>query len=540
MKIAMSSGHGKYIRGASGDPVPPQCDEVDEVRRIVDRVAEYLRVGNVDVETFHDDVSDTQSENLDRIVKWHNAQTRELDVSVHLNAYDGSAHGTEVLYTSGDGQDIAAPLSDAISIAGNFFNRGDKERDDLAFLNGTNETSVLIETFFCDNGGDCSKYNLQFEGICRAIAESLAGRAIGEQPPEHPPVQPPEHPPVPPAGPGWRPPENIPVTERPTLRQGDDGMHVTDLQRMLLSPTQFGIDNVDGDFGPYTDDEVREYQTSRGLIVDGIVGEETWRSLYANAPPVPPPAPPPHALSKRDQEAIISIANNSAISNFYWEDRGVAPDGYTQGMALAFAQSYLKLKARHPAVLQMARAERDSNYDALHVYHDEYEDLDMYNDLDGIDTLRHLYALMLGHGMRESSGRHCEGRDQSADNVESSTAEAGLFQTSYNASSFSEPYFDNLMDEYDDPANEATCYFNIFAEDVECSGDDWSNYGSGRGAEFQKLCKECPPFSVETAALTLRNRCDHYGPIKRREVELELDADRMFQEVQDYIDSGVA
>jgi hypothetical protein len=45
---------------------------------------------------------------------------------------------------------------------------------------------------------------------------------------------------------------------------------------------------------------------------------------------------------------------------------------------------------------------------------------------------------MLGHGMRESSGRHCEGRDLSADNVQSDTAEAGLFQTSYNAHSATE------------------------------------------------------------------------------------------------------
>jgi len=537
MKIAISSGHGKYIRGASGNPVPPQLDEVDEARRVVERVADYLRAGNTEVETFHDDISDTQSENLDRIVDWHNDQDRDLDVSVHFNCYDGSAHGVEVLWTSDTGYDVAAPLSEAISLAGNFFNRGAKERNDLAFLNGTNETSVLIETCFCDHTGDSNNYNARFENICRVIAENLIGRAIGEHPPEHPPVKPPERPEIPPSGPEWRPPENIPVSQRPVLRQGDDGMHVTDLQRMLLGPTRFGFDNVDGDFGPYTKDEVEEYQESRGLIVDGIVGEETWRSLYANAPPILPPAPPPHALSKRDQEAITSIANNSAISNYYWEDRGVAPDGYTQGMALAFAQSYLKLKARHPAVLQMARAERNSDYDALHVYNEEYEDLDMDNSEDGIDTLRHLYALMLGHGMRESGGQHCCGRDQSADNVSSDTCEAGLFQTSYNASSFSEPYFDNLMDEYNNPANEATCYYGTFAEDVECGDDDWDNYGSGRGYEFQKLCKECPPFSVETAALTLRNRCDHYGPIIRGEVELELNADRMFQEVQDYIDS---
>ena len=35
--------------------------------------------------------------------------------------------------------------------------------------------------------------------------------------------------------------------------------------------------------------------------------------------------------------------------------------------------------------------------------------------------------------MRESSGKYCEGRDKSADNTTAETAEAGLFQTSFNA-----------------------------------------------------------------------------------------------------------
>src|SRR6516162_11089550 len=102
MKVAMSSGHGKYIRGASGSPVPPQLDEVNEARRIVDRVAEMLSCPK-----FHDDTSRDQSTNLSIIVSWHNRQSRDLDVSVHFNAYDGNAHGTEVLYVSSSGLEIA-------------------------------------------------------------------------------------------------------------------------------------------------------------------------------------------------------------------------------------------------------------------------------------------------------------------------------------------------------------------------------------------------------------------------------------------------
>src|SRR6516162_5284349 len=96
MKVVISSGHAKYVRGASGI-----IDEVDEARRIVDAVAERLRGLNIETIAYHDDVSTTQSENLERIVDYHNAQgPHDLDVSVHLNSYTETASpmGTEVLY----------------------------------------------------------------------------------------------------------------------------------------------------------------------------------------------------------------------------------------------------------------------------------------------------------------------------------------------------------------------------------------------------------------------------------------------------------
>jgi len=95
MRVVISSGHGKYVRGASG-----LIDEVDEARKVVPEVAKWLTVNGHQVIEFHDDVSTTQQQNLNTIVNYHNNQTRDLDVSVHFNAYvptDGG-RGTEVLY----------------------------------------------------------------------------------------------------------------------------------------------------------------------------------------------------------------------------------------------------------------------------------------------------------------------------------------------------------------------------------------------------------------------------------------------------------
>ena len=53
--------------------------------------------------------------------------------------------------------------------------------------------AVLIETCFVDSKTDADLYRRNFDAICRAIAETLAGEEVGDQPPkpEQPPIKPP-------------------------------------------------------------------------------------------------------------------------------------------------------------------------------------------------------------------------------------------------------------------------------------------------------------------------------------------------------------
>jgi hypothetical protein len=166
MKIVISSGHGLYVRGASG-----VLDEVDEARLVVEEVAERLRGLNVDTVTYHDDVSTTQSENLERIVDFHNAQEpHNLDISVHFNAYTetDSPMGTECLYVSSG--TLADQVSSTIAGAAGFIDRGAKKREDLYFLNNTTAPAILIEVCFVDSEADARLYDEGFDKICWAIA----------------------------------------------------------------------------------------------------------------------------------------------------------------------------------------------------------------------------------------------------------------------------------------------------------------------------------------------------------------------------------
>jgi|GEM_PF-1467085 len=173
MKIVISSGHGLYVRGASGF-----VDEVDEARKIVPKVARYLRELGVGVVEYHDNTSKSQKENVNRIVAYHNSQERDLDVSIHLNASKttDSPMGAEVLYKTASDQAIITVNS--MVTASKLKNRGAKYRDNLGFLNNTHKPAILIEICFCDSKADADIYNGKFDDICRAIAESIAGKKL--------------------------------------------------------------------------------------------------------------------------------------------------------------------------------------------------------------------------------------------------------------------------------------------------------------------------------------------------------------------------
>jgi N-acetylmuramoyl-L-alanine amidase len=64
------------------------------------------------------------------------------------------------------------------------------------------------------------------------------------------------------------------------IRFGQVGPAVADVQRRLAD-LGFACADDDGEFGESTRSAVRAFQQHRGLPADGVVGEDTWRSLVA-------------------------------------------------------------------------------------------------------------------------------------------------------------------------------------------------------------------------------------------------------------------
>ena len=71
----------------------------------------------------------------------------------------------------------------------------------------------------------------------------------------------------------------------PTIREGSTGEAVELLQRTLNAKFWLEMD-VDSNFGSATKQAVIDFQTSRGLGADGIVGPSTWAALFADRPTI--------------------------------------------------------------------------------------------------------------------------------------------------------------------------------------------------------------------------------------------------------------
>lgn len=98
----------------------------------------------------------------------------------------------------------------------------------------------------------------------------------------------------------------------------DDRFCVSRIQGYLTDVGLLTENDIDGVFGSKTLSAVEQFQDSRGLTVDGEVGQQTWAALASNAPavktvqpaptisPSPSPSPSPYVpQTQTKQESFL-------------------------------------------------------------------------------------------------------------------------------------------------------------------------------------------------------------------------------------------
>ena len=276
-------------RGASG-----YLDEVNEDRKVKNRVISALQSAGHTVYDCTDDAGKTQGRNLASIVAKCNAHAVDLDVSIHLNA--GGGKGVEVWCYGEKTEDIAAAICANISATLGIPNRGVKYTHNLYVLRKTHSPAILIECCFVDSQNDASHWNADKCGD--AIASAIAGKTVaGTTSSGSAPVATPVAKPATSTGNDWvrrlqtacntqgfskQRVDGIPgkntLAGCPTCRKGARG-NITRLIQERLNSLGFNCGKVDGIFGGGTRAAVIAFQRVHGLSADGIVGKNTWRAL---------------------------------------------------------------------------------------------------------------------------------------------------------------------------------------------------------------------------------------------------------------------
>lgn len=262
MKINIHAGHtsqeGK-APGASGI-----VHESVENRKIVKELIAILKERGA---TVYDCTSEGEnsSDNLYQIVKKCNAHDVDLDVSVHLNDYNGNAHGTETLIYSSDSK--SKPYAEKIdkNLAGlGFTDRGVKIRTGLYVLRRTNAPALLVECFFDDSKKDVDLYKkVGVKGIAKAIADGILPEKANTKPKTE------------------KSKETKLAAPSRNIAKGNKGEQVKALQRCLNKLIDAKLD-VDSSYGPLTEKAVKAYQKKRKLTVDGMCGPETRAQIRAD------------------------------------------------------------------------------------------------------------------------------------------------------------------------------------------------------------------------------------------------------------------
>lgn len=257
----------------------------------------------------------TVRESLTRRCDRANSTKLDVFVSIHFNAFNQQANGTEIFAVSEKSRKIAKPVLDEIVKLG-FFNRGVKNGSHLFVLRNTNMPGILVEGCFVDSKKDMSLYNP--EAIANAIVKGLTGKlsteAVDSIPDE----------------------EQNKDTTVLRLQRALNRLKITDNKGKTLIEdntidvqTKFALEKfqqivgvqktgiagqttwsaineilakriiranhaggpvvrylqyrlnleIDGIYGPQTEEVIKKFQRENGLTADGIIGPASWQKL---------------------------------------------------------------------------------------------------------------------------------------------------------------------------------------------------------------------------------------------------------------------
>ena len=109
-------------------------------------------------------------------------------------------------------------------------------------------------------------------------------------------------------------PSPTPIT-KPTLRQGDSGPYVAEMQQELIAcGYDVGTTGADGKFGKNTRSALIAFQTNKGLTADGVCGPKTWEELDRDPTGTLYTVHIPHLTKGKAEEIVTAYAGGAYMT----------------------------------------------------------------------------------------------------------------------------------------------------------------------------------------------------------------------------------
>ena len=222
-----------------------------------------------------------------------NSNRVDFFVSIHFNAFNGQANGTEVFAISDAGKKTAQSVLNEIVKLG-FFDRGVKSGSHLYVLKRTNMPGILIEGCFIDSAKDMQIYD--GEAMANAIVAGLTGKVTSSSP------------------------VNVSIPIPVLTNTVIDGEYNKDKSILRLQQTLNRLKITDKNnkplvedngMGPATSSATEKFQRIVGVLPTGIAGNTTWDAIN-------------QILAKR----VVQGTHASGVIIKYLQYRvGATPDG---------------------------------------------------------------------------------------------------------------------------------------------------------------------------------------------------------------------
>ena len=260
MKLGIDCGHSlnSYDYGAIG------CTRENEsliTRQVGKKVMELFKQNGHEVVDCTVDNCTSLSDSLNRRVSKANSNNVDYYISIHFNAFNGQARGTEILYCSSPDDKMQRILNNIVSLG--YYNRGlKKDGRGLAVLQQTRMKAMLIECCFCDNKDDMARYNA--DDLAKAIVGGFLNKSINSVGKTSNKSNKPTN-------------SNNPTNEIEKCKQYVGG-RCKELQEKL-NACGYNCGAVDGIFGQATYSALIKFQSGNGLVADGLAGKMTFNKL---------------------------------------------------------------------------------------------------------------------------------------------------------------------------------------------------------------------------------------------------------------------